>query len=56
MNLPIKYRPIEFAQVVGQQVAVAIAQASLAQTPSTNYFSAGWGFWFWQDYFSQNYG
>ena len=33
MNLPIKYRPIEFAQVVGQQVAVAIAQASLAQTP-----------------------
>ena len=32
MNLPIKYRPIEFAQVVGQQVAVAIAQASLAQT------------------------
>jgi DNA polymerase III subunit gamma/tau len=33
MNLPIKYRPIEFAQVVGQQVAVAIAQASLLQTP-----------------------
>jgi len=33
MNLPIKYRPIEFAQVVGQRVAVAIAQASLAQTP-----------------------
>ena len=33
MNLPIKYRPIEFAQVVGQQVAVAIAQASLVQTP-----------------------
>ncbi|NJK58242.1 MAG: DNA polymerase III subunit gamma/tau [Pleurocapsa sp. SU_5_0] len=33
MNLPIKYRPIEFAQVVGQKVAVAIAQASLVQTP-----------------------
>ncbi len=33
MNLPIKYRPIKFAQVVGQQVAVAIAQASLVQTP-----------------------
>ena len=33
MNLPIKYRPIEFAQVVGQRVAVAIAQASLVQTP-----------------------
>ena len=33
MNLPIKYRPIEFAQVVGQRVAVAIAQASLLQTP-----------------------
>ena len=33
MNLPIKYRPIEFAQVVGQRVAVAIAQASLMQTP-----------------------
>ena len=33
MNLPIKYRPIEFVQVVGQRVAVAIAQASLAQTP-----------------------
>ena len=33
MNLPIKYRPIEFAQVVGQQVAVAIAQASLVQIP-----------------------
>jgi DNA polymerase III subunit gamma/tau len=32
MNLPIKYRPIEFAQVVGQRVAVAIAQASLVQT------------------------
>ena len=32
MNLPIKYRPIEFGQVVGQSVAVEIAKASLMQT------------------------
>lgn len=32
MNLPIKYRPIKFGQVVGQSVAVEIAKASLMQT------------------------
>ncbi|MDJ0593757.1 MAG: DNA polymerase III subunit gamma/tau [Pleurocapsa sp. MO_226.B13] len=31
MNLPIKYRPLRFDQVVGQSVAVEIAKASLAQ-------------------------
>ncbi|MGL6338438.1 MAG: ATP-binding protein [Waterburya sp.] len=33
MNLPIKYRPIRFDQVVGQSVAVEIAKASLLQSP-----------------------
>jgi DNA polymerase III subunit gamma/tau len=32
MNLPIKYRPIRFDQVVGQSVAVEIAKASLLQS------------------------
>ena len=42
MTLAIKYRPINFAQIVGQSVAVNIAIASLSQSPlHTTYLLVG---------------
>ncbi len=42
MNLPIKYRPIRFDQIVGQSIAVEIAKASLTQVElQTTYLLVG---------------